>query len=56
MANSQSELFEQALGLEECDRATLADFLIESLDGESDEDVEAAWLKESERRIEELES
>ena len=56
MANLRSELFEQALDLEECDRATLAGLLIESLDGESDKDVEAAWLKESERRIAELES
>ncbi len=56
MAASNSALFKQVLNLEEDDRAALAGLLIESLDGEADEDVESAWLEEVEHRIAELES
>lgn len=46
------ELFKKA----EKDRATLAGLLIESLESERDNDVEAAWIEEVERRIAELDS
>ena len=38
------------------DRATLAGLLIESLEGEPDPDVEAAWAAEIERRVAELDA
>ena len=56
MATSNSALFKQVLNLEEDDRAALAGLLIESLDSETDKDVESAWLEEVEHRIAELES
>jgi putative addiction module component (TIGR02574 family) len=46
----------KALGLPPKERARLAQRLIASLDPESDRDVEQAWLEESERRLDELES
>ena len=36
------------------ERAELAGMLIESLDGEPDEEVEAAWAEEVERRVREI--
>jgi putative addiction module component (TIGR02574 family) len=42
--------------LPEHDRAALAGLLIESLEGEADPDVEAAWAVEIERRIAELDA
>jgi len=45
---------EQALHLDEGDRATLAGALIESLEGPADEGVEEAWEEEICRRVEEL--
>jgi putative addiction module component (TIGR02574 family) len=53
---AQKEIFEQALHLDERDRAALASLLIESLDMEVEEGVEAAWLAEIERRVAELDS
>lgn len=41
---------EEALRLELSERAELAADLLASLDGEPDEDVEAAWAAEIERR------
>lgn len=46
----------QALGLSSKDRARLASQLIESLDGEQDPDVDAAWDAEIKRRMEEVNS
>ena len=54
MATSQTELFMEALDLEEKDRAELAGLLIESLDMEVEEGVEAAWISEVESRLEKL--
>jgi putative addiction module component (TIGR02574 family) len=56
MEASTTDLFKQALDLNERDRATLAGLLIESLEREPDEDIEAAWRDEVERRIAELET
>ena len=56
MATSAEELYRKALSLDERERAALAARLIESLDTEIEEGVEAAWLAEVERRMEELDS
>lgn len=56
MATSAEELYKKALGLKEGERAALAARLIESLDTEIEEGVEAAWLAEVEHRMEELNS
>lgn len=56
METSTSDLFKQALDLDERDRATLAGLLIESLEEELDDDLEATWRAEVKRRVAELES
>lgn len=56
MATWVEELYQKALDLDERERAALAARLIESLDTEVGEGVEAAWLAEVERRMEELDS
>ena len=56
MSTLAEELYRKALELEERERAALAARLIESLDTELEEGVEAAWLAEVERRMEELDS
>jgi len=56
MATSAEELYRKALSLDESDRAALAARLIESLDTETEEGVEAAWFAEVERRMEEFDS
>jgi putative addiction module component (TIGR02574 family) len=56
MAKDVSALFRDASELSEHDRATLAGLLIESLEAESEPDVEAAWLAEIERRVADVES
>jgi putative addiction module component (TIGR02574 family) len=56
METSTTDLFKQALDLDERDRATLAGLLIESLEEEPDEDLEATWRAEIERRVADLES
>jgi putative addiction module component (TIGR02574 family) len=56
MSTPIGELFRQASELEEHDRATLAGLLLESLEYEVDEDVEAAWQEEIERRLVELDA
>ena len=56
MAKDFNEVFRDATELSEHDRATLAGLLIESLEGEPDPDVEAAWAAEIERRVEELDA
>lgn len=53
---SKQQLFQQALHLDDEARAALAGLLIESLDTEIEEGVEAAWLEEIERRMESLDS
>jgi len=56
MARDVAELFREASLLSEADRAELAGRLLESLHGEPDEDVEAAWAEEVERRVRQIES
>lgn len=56
MATTTNELFQRALSLKEDERAALASLLLESLDTEVEEGVEAAWLEEVERRMAELDS
>jgi putative addiction module component (TIGR02574 family) len=56
MAKSFNEIFREASELSEHDRATLAGLLIESLEGEPDPEVEAAWAAEIERRVAELDA
>jgi putative addiction module component (TIGR02574 family) len=51
MATPQSQLFKEALDLTEKDRAELAGLLIDSLDAEEGEGVEAAWISEVEGRL-----
>ena len=51
--NTQSqELLHSALALPEVERAEIAATLIRSLDTETDEDVDAAWSSEIQRRLE----
>lgn len=47
-----ADVFDEALALSEKDRAALASRLIESLDGPPDTDVQEAWGKEIEDRVE----
>jgi len=54
MSTPVGDLFRQASALDEQDRATLAGLLLESLELEVDEAVEAAWQEEIERRLAEL--
>ena len=56
MPKDFKDIFRDASDLPERDRATLAGLLIESLDGEPDAGVEAAWATEIERRVAELDS
>ena len=56
MATSARELYKQAMELEDEERASLAGLLLESLDTEVEEGVEAAWLAEAERRMAALDS
>ncbi|MEM9460048.1 MAG: addiction module protein [Myxococcota bacterium] len=50
MTEQARALLETALSLSTDERAELAAELLASLDGEPDEDVEAAWATEIERR------
>jgi putative addiction module component (TIGR02574 family) len=56
MARSARELFEEAMGLDPEERATLMRLLIDTLDAESDEGVADAWRVEIERRMAELDA
>lgn len=56
MAVSREDLFRQALQLDESERAALAGMLIDSIDSDGEEGVEAAWMAEIERRIVELDA
>jgi putative addiction module component (TIGR02574 family) len=56
MTREVSELLREASELPEADRAELAGRLLETLHGEPEEDVEAAWAEEVERRIRQVES
>ena len=56
MSTHVTELFAKASALSDKDRATLAGLLIESLESETDPDVEEAWRIEIERRLAELDA
>jgi putative addiction module component (TIGR02574 family) len=56
MAISREEVFRKALGLDDSDRTELVGLLIESLDPETEQGAEAAWLQEIDRRARELDS
>ena len=56
MANSREEVFRRALGLDASDRTELVGLLIDSLDPETEQGAEAAWLQEIDRRARELDS
>jgi len=56
MAASAKERYERALSLNDEERAELVGTLLESLEIQDDEGVEAAWLEENERRAVELDS
>ena len=50
MTNIAEKLDIDLESLSTSDKAALAHYLIEKLDGESDKDVEEAWRKEAEKR------
>ena len=54
MTIQSQELLQSALALPEVERAEIAASLIRSLDPEMDEDVDAAWASEIQRRLEEI--
>ena len=54
MTNTATTLLEQALSLPEHDRAELAARLLESLDDDDRESVDAAWAQEIDRRCDAL--
>ena len=56
MTRKLQELYREATELSERDRAQLAGMLIETLDGEAEEGVEAAWAEEVERRVRQIEA
>jgi len=56
MPKTFNEIFREAADLPEHDRATLAGLLIDSLEGEPDPGVEAAWAAEIERRLAEVDA
>jgi putative addiction module component (TIGR02574 family) len=56
MAATPKQLYDRAMRLNDEERAELVGMLLESLEIGDDEGVEAAWLKEIERRVAELDS
>jgi putative addiction module component (TIGR02574 family) len=54
MTESANRLLPQLEQLPIADRAELAQFLLHSLDAETDKDVESAWDAELERRVDEI--
>jgi putative addiction module component (TIGR02574 family) len=56
MAVSAKKLFENALSLDDRERAELVGLLLSSFEGDADDGVEAAWINEVSRRIAELDS
>ena len=51
---SPDELYAQAMKLNAGERATLAGLLLESLEPNADDGIDAAWREEIEQRIHEL--
>jgi putative addiction module component (TIGR02574 family) len=56
MTRTAKKLLEEALALAPGERADLAASLLESLDETPEEDLEAAWAAEVERRVREVEA
>jgi len=56
MVATPKQIYDRAMNLNEEARAELIGMLLESLEIGSDDGVEAAWLKEIERRVTELDS
>ncbi len=56
MTKPAEKVLSEALSLDLRERAEVAAQLIASLDGEPDQDVEAAWAAEVDRRIEAVEA
>jgi putative addiction module component (TIGR02574 family) len=56
MAVSKDDIFQNALALQDSDRAELIEILIRSLDQETELGVEEAWRAEIDRRAREVES
>ncbi len=56
MTKAAQNLLEEALKLDVSERADLAAELLASLDGEPDDQVEAAWAAEIQRRIDRIEA
>ena len=56
MGKTAEELLKKALSLDEGDRASIAGALIESLHGEPEPGIEAAWEAEIKRRVMELDA
>ena len=56
MKTESQQLLRTALALPESDRAEIAASLIHSLDTATDEEVDAAWAVEIQRRIESIDN
>ena len=56
MSRTFTDVWKEAADLPEEDRAALAGLLIESLEGEPDPEVDAAWAAEIARRVAELDA
>ncbi len=54
MARNVKELIREAAALPEADRATLAGAMLESLEPQPTPEVKAAWSREIERRVREI--
>jgi putative addiction module component (TIGR02574 family) len=54
MSTQYQEIIDSALALSESERADIAATLIRSLDSETDEDADALWAAEIQRRIESI--
>jgi putative addiction module component (TIGR02574 family) len=54
MARDLKELIREAVALPESDRATLAGVMLESLDPRPTPEIKAAWSREIERRVREI--
>ena len=56
MASPAQQIESKAMKLSARERARLAERLISSLDDNAEEDAEAVWIREGERRLDELRS
>lgn len=54
MSRRVHDLYREAADLSESERAELAGLLLESIEGEPEPNVEAAWAAEIERRVREI--